>query len=470
MTRLGFFITLSALATAHLPLVSAQGPLWARQDGTGVNEVGIGVAVDAAGNSFVAGFTDGSLRGSNQGTTDVFIAKYDPAGNPLWTRQIGTKGNDIATGLGVDGLGNLYITGRTTGNLGGTNAGSTDIFLMKYDPAGFAIWTRQVGTTGDDEGDGLFVDAAGNAYITGYTGGTLGPSSAGLDDAFLLKYDASGKLLWVSQFGTSDYDYGSGIAVDGSGNAYVAGRTAGSLAAANAGQFDAFLAKFDPTGKPLWTRQSGTTGLDFGTGVAVDGAGNAYMSGHTRGSLFAPNLGGYDAFLVKYSASGALRWARQFGTPGTDHCYSVAVDGAGNSCITGGTAGNLASANLGGADVFLARYDPAGSRVWITQFGTPGNDYGNAVALDGAGNAFIGGSTLGDLGAANAGLNDYFIAKFAPPGCRADFNHDGFLNADDFDDFAAAFLNGDATADFDGNGFVNGEDADTFAAAFDIGC
>jgi len=142
----------------------------------------------------------------------------------------------------VDADGNAYITGYTSGDLGGTNAGSFDAFLSKYDGSGTPAWTRQLGTGVSDYGNGVAVDADGNAYITGYTGGDLGGPKAGFDDAFLSKYDGSGTLAWTRQLGTVPWDGAFGA--DADGNVYITGSTYGGLGGPNAGEADAFLAKY----------------------------------------------------------------------------------------------------------------------------------------------------------------------------------------------------------------------------------
>ncbi len=217
-----------------------------------------------------------------------------------WTRQVGTPASDIGSGVAVDSAGNAYITGGTEGSLGGPNAGGLDVFLAKYDPSGVMLWTRQIGTSDEDRGRDVAVDSAGSAFISGSTQGSLGGPNAGRDDAFLARYDASGTLLWTRQFGTSMYDYGNAVALDSAGNVYISGITWGSLFGPNVGEYDIFLAKYDALGALLWTRQNGMSESDFSSSVAVDGAGNAYVTGSTESSLGRPNAGGKDLFLAKY--------------------------------------------------------------------------------------------------------------------------------------------------------------------------
>src|SRR5439155_701956 len=136
---------------------------------------------------YVAGTTDSGLGGASAGDYDAFVAKYDPAGNALWIRQFGTSGDDGPCGVAVDAAGNVYVAGFTSGNLGGASAGDYDAFVAKYDAAGSAFWTRQFGTSDYDDAHGVAVDAAGNVYVAGSTSGSLGGASAGYDDAFVVR-------------------------------------------------------------------------------------------------------------------------------------------------------------------------------------------------------------------------------------------------------------------------------------------
>ncbi len=286
----------AAAALAEAPYQVA----WSRQIGTSSSDYSYSVAVDASGNAYISGHTKGSLGGTNAGYYDAFLSKFDASGAELWRRQIGTSSSDFSYSVAVDAAGNAYISGYTRGSLGGTNAGNYDAFLSKFDASGAELWRRQIGTSSSDYSYSVAVDAAGNPYISGYTYGSLGGTNAGSADAFLSKFDASGNELWRRQIGTSSGDISWSVAVDAAGNAYISGYTRGSLGGTNAGNYDAFLSKFDASGNELWSEQIGTSSYDYSFAVAVDAAGNAYISGRTEGSLGGPNAGGNDAFLVKY--------------------------------------------------------------------------------------------------------------------------------------------------------------------------
>ncbi len=273
---------------------------WVRQLGTPLDDVATGVATDGDGNVYTAGFTNGSLGGPNKGSLyDAWVARYSAAGALLWARQLGTSGTYVELGvvtLGVatDGDGNVCIAGYTDGSLGGPNRGRDDAWVAKYSAAGELCWKRQLGTASDDEASGVATDGDGNVYIAGSTGPYQGT------DAWVAKYSAAGALRWKRQLGTAESDGASGVATDGKGNVYIAGRT-GCCVGAPPGA-DAWVAKYSATGALRWKRQLKTSDGEAGSGVATDGDANVYIAGTTDGSLGGPSQGYNDAWLAKYSA------------------------------------------------------------------------------------------------------------------------------------------------------------------------
>ena len=154
-------------------------------------------------------------------------------------------------------------------------------------------WTRQLGTSGQDDGWGVSPDGLGNVYISGWTDGSLGGPNAGSSDAFVSKYNADGNLQWIRQFGTSLGDNSLDVSADDSGNVYISGGIAHNLPGQPVAG-DAFLAKYDANGNSQWMRQLGTSGtISGGGGVSTDGLGNIYLVGETTGSLGGPNAGSY---------------------------------------------------------------------------------------------------------------------------------------------------------------------------------
>lgn len=257
--------------------------------------------------------------------------------------------------------------------------------------------------------------------------------------------------------GGTDGDTALGVAVDGSGNVYVAGNTAsadfpgtvspGGVQAGNAGGADGFVAKIDPTGTTLlYSTYLGGSGDDGVIGIAVDSAGNAYLTGSTNstdfpgvtaGSLQSANGGGLDAFAAKLSPTGAaLLYATYLGGAGTDFGQGIAIDGSGNAYVTGPTgsasfpgvtAGSLQPANAGGtSDAFVTKIDATGAAaVYSTYLGGSGADLGYQIAVDASGDAVIVGDTdsssfpgvtAGSLQSSNAGGQEAFVAKLSPAG------------------------------------------------------
>src|SRR2546426_3698514 len=305
----------------------------------------------------------------------------------LGTRQFGTRGNDIAYSAAVDRAGNIYITGSTTGAFPEQNLlGNGGTFLRKYDSGGNELWTRQFGQS-YDAASSVAVDNSGNVYVAGQT----------LFDAFLSKYDSGGNELWTRQFGTASFDAAYSVAVDNNGNIFVAGRS---------GNDDAFLCKYDADGNQKWLQQFGGLLVDIAYSVSVDGAGNAYVAG-LMGQLLPTESGpqkDYDAFLRKYDSAGSVVWSRQIGgSPWTaswsiERAYSVVVDNAGNVYVAGEINGGVlpGQTNSGGwLDAFLRKYDPTGNELWTRQFGTARDDTAYSVAIDSADHVYVAGESTG---------------------------------------------------------------------------
>jgi len=246
--------------------------LWAKSAGGTGDDNAYSVTVDASGNSYVAGsflsptLTFGSTTLTNASSDgDIFLAKYDASGNVLWAKSAGGTDGDVASSVAVDASGNTYVAGwfysptLTFGSttLTNTNVWEDDIFLAKYDANGNVLWAKSAGGTDDDVASSVAVDASGNTYVAGwfysptitFGSSTLTNTNVWEDDIFLAKYDANGNVLWAKSAGGTDDDGASSVAVDASGNTYVAGWflsptiTFGSTTLTYAGSGDIFLAK-----------------------------------------------------------------------------------------------------------------------------------------------------------------------------------------------------------------------------------
>ena len=275
-------------------------------------------------NNNVATFNPSSdLSHNTNYTVTVGTGVKDSAGNQLisssswnfttiagWsgTKHVGTSAYDVVKGITSDSSGNLYVTGYTEGGLdGNTNAGSRDLFVVKYNSGGVKQWTQQLGTSQNDQGMGITSDSSGNLYVTGSTYSDLdGNTNAGSYDLFVVKYNSSGVKQWTRQLGTSSIDYANGITSDSSGNLYVTGSTVGGLDGnSTAGGWDFFVVKYNSSGVKQWTQQLGTSTHDAGKGITSDTSGSVYVTGNTHGGLDGnTSAGNVDLFVVKYNSDG----------------------------------------------------------------------------------------------------------------------------------------------------------------------
>jgi hypothetical protein len=222
--------------------------------------------------------------------------------------------------------------------------------------------------------------------------------------------------LWIQQVGTPDRDEAWALAPDGAGGVFVAGFTQGDLGGPNAGYWDVLVARYDAEGDPIWAEQFGDFDTDWARGLASDGVGGVYVAGITNGSVGGPNLGGDDVFLARYDSAGRQIWITQFGTSNSDGAGPLAMDGVGGVFVAGYTAGSLGGPNAGMYDAFVARYDSEGNQVWIKQFGTYWDEYSRALTSDGAGGVFVIGGTEGPLGGLYVGQLDVFVAHYDSAG------------------------------------------------------
>src|SRR6478736_1099623 len=304
--------------------------------GTTSADGGLAVAVDVNGNIYVAGSTSGALVGTNAGAADAFVRKLDVNGAVVWTRQFGTSSDDWATSIAVDTGGNVYVAGSTypTGN-----QSSGDPYVRKFDASGSAVWAKQFGGADEDEAETVAVDASGNVYVAGWTYDLIPESKVGSWDAFVRKLDASGAPLWTRVFGTTDADVLELSAVDSEGNLYVAGTSAG----------DALVRKYDPSGATLWTQQVGTSGYEYGAGLGLDGNNNVYVVGSTDNAFSGSSAGKQDVFIRKLNKSGATVWTKQIGTSSDEAERGATADASGTVYVVGAQGDSV------NRDAFLLR-------------------------------------------------------------------------------------------------------------------
>ncbi|WP_437731601.1 hypothetical protein [Sorangium sp. So ce1335] len=304
---------------------------FSRRFGDAVTQQATAVAVDRAGNAFVTGEFWGTLdfgearQGErltlkSRGKRDVFLVKLDAAGNVHWARQFGDAEDQSGTGVAVDGAGNIVLVGWFSGSIGFGDEkaliteAKTDLFIAKLDPSGDHLWSKSANATNAAEALGVAVDGAGNVLVTGsfrsYV--TLGESPRTTDgdkDILLIRLDENGVPLWSEDYGDDADQEGASIAVDLAGNILLTGWFRGNLEIGDdvhtaTGAADAFVAKIDPNGSPIWSRSFGDSGEQGGASVAADLLGNSWVTGHFSGAVdlgtgALSSRGAGDAFLVQ---------------------------------------------------------------------------------------------------------------------------------------------------------------------------
>jgi Beta-propeller repeat len=451
-------------------------------------EGGAGIAVDAAGNAYIVGTTQSTnfpatsgafdtTPGDSVNGPDAFVAKLNASGTALiYATYLGGSGADFGRAIAIDSAGNAYVTGKTQSANFPTTSGAFDRsanipatprpqviddgFVAKLNATGSALlYSTYLGGTDNDEPRAIAIDGAGNAHVTGetvssdfpVTAGAFNTSRGGEYDAFVSKLNSSGSALIYSTFlGGAAGEIANGIAVDSAGNAIVIGATgsagfpttAGALDTTYNGGADIFVSKFNASGTGLLysTFLGGAQG-DEAMGLALDSAGNLYLSGATQSPDFPTTAGAYDTvypgaagagFVAKLNAAGSALVYSTF-LRGAN-ASAIAVDSAGNVWVTGGTTAEDMPVTLdafdlsfnGVTDAFVAGLNASGSALLYSTFlGGSIAEYGTKIALDAAGNVYITGTTYSSDFPTSAGAldrvfngdpsifwGDGFIAKF----------------------------------------------------------
>ena len=426
------------------------------------------ITVDRAGNAYITGFTTSTnfptqnpLQAAYGGDPgDAFITKLNPKGDALvYSTYLGGSNYDVAQGIAVDRAGNAYITGSTDSTNFPTqnplqaaySGGNNDAFITKLNPDGDAlVYSTYLGGSNYDLAAGIDVDRAGNAYITGYTESSDFPTQnplqaapGGFQNTFITKLNPDGDALVYSTYLGGGYNEAPiGIVVDRTGNAYITGSTYSTsfltqnpLQAANGGNSDAFITKLNQNGDALvYSTYLGGSNNDFATGIAVDRAGNAYITGYTnstnfptRNPLQAADGRFQDVFVSKLNQNGdALVYSTYLGGSNNDYGQGIAVDRANNTYITGYTYSTNfptqnplqeASGNFG--DAFITKLNPDGDAlIYSTYLGGNSTSVARGIAVDRSGNAYITGYTYSSnfptqnpLQASDGGFQDGFVSK-----------------------------------------------------------
>lgn len=449
MKKTILFICFHALAV----LANAQSPMfqWARNMGGNLDEMGNSIAVDASGNVYTTGYFFGTsdfdpgpgiFNLTSNGANDIFISKLDASGNFVWAKSIGNTGMDYGFAIALDALGNIYTTGvfqYTTDfdpgagvvNLIGT--GSGDVFISKLSPLGNFIWAKTFSGTLGSVGNSIAVDGTGNVYTTGtFNGtadfdpgaGTANLTTAGLDDVFISKLDASGNFVWAKTIGGSSYDNSFSITVGPSNDPHITGVYQGTVdfdpgvGVANltsVGSGDIFILKLNSSGNFVMAKNIGGISNDRVYSIKTDGAGNMYTTGFFQDSIDCDpgagiynliSFGSVDIFISKLDSFGNFVWAKNIGGTSSDIGSAIAVNSGGEAYTTGyfqltadfDPNGGVANITASGSfDLFISKLDASGNFVWAKNIGGVSalGVNGTSITIDISDNIYVTGSFSG---------------------------------------------------------------------------
>jgi len=434
-----------------LDLLRIREPVWMTYFGGSGRDEGYGIATDRNDNALITGYTESSdFAGRNNSRHgffgDVFALRVSASGHLQWMTYLGGTGGDVGSDIGVDEVGNAFITGNTWSEdfAGHNNAfhGTRDAFVLKLSPAGQLQWMQYFGGTNGDDGSGIAADGVGNTVITGVTesGDFVGRNNSGYggpSDAFALRISPAGQLQWMTYLGGSGTDEGLGVALDSDGSAFVTGQTrsADFFGRNNAfhAETDAFVLELDLSGQLQWMTYLGGDGWyggDYGRASSIDDAGDVFITGWTGSRNFEgrinENHGQVDAFLLKINGSGQIQWMAYLGGSEWDVAWDMVVDGR-DVLVTGttGSADFAGHSNLyhgGLGDAFALKVSTAGQVQWMTYLGGSGREsvFGGGIAVDGGGDVLVAGATdsYDFTGRSNAyyGSWDAFVLKLGAGG------------------------------------------------------
>ena len=434
-----FFCCVSAMAQHRGDSIDCSdriGYSWMKGYGNANSEYVSDVAVDNDANIYVTGTFAGTLSVDGQtitsaGSTDFYVMKMTPDGTVVWLKSGGSSAVEQASAIALDANANVYVVGLSNDNTSFDgnvfpSRGSKDGFLLKLNTDGDFQYVRTLGSYLDDNALDVAVDASNNVIVTGFfnTMFQIGPTSffqngRGSDDSFLVKFDASGDVLWSMTYASSLQDYGRRIACDASNNVYIAGEFKGTLAfGGNSLQAtndrDVYLAKLNSSGSAQWAVQLGTTGNDSVRSLAVSSAGTIYMA-------YKQETG--NPIVAKYSTSGVDAGTVTFTGSGNVVLNDILCDTYGNVYYAGNFTGSVdfgegpVTSSGSGSDYFIVRYG-SDDAVNMHIYGNQSSQNSlNALALDYANNVVAGGSfsssiTFGSDTETSNGLQDALLIKF----------------------------------------------------------
>ena len=427
-------------ASAEVVVVSSGGPApldWTVQFGTVGIDMGAAVAVDSEGFVIVVGSTMGDLTGPNAGSYDAFVRKHAPDGQVRWTRQFGTPGWDEALAVTTDADDNIVVAGATGGNLGGSNQGTSDAFVRQYSPDGDVGWTEQFGTAQFDRAVALAIDGSGDLVVAGQGVGVPSGEGSSATAGFVRKFTMIPEAGVTEEWTYVAPTHVEGLAVDATGHIVAIG----SAYVAELG-FEAYVVKLTAAGAEAWSGLYGTGAVpedeggerdavpstrrpserwqnllgfeDVAHAVALDAAGNVFLTGYMGGYETGTGHSNQKAYVLKLTPAGDEAWAVLFGDLYATFGTAIAIDASGDVVVTGNTASYYSERSPLGTEMFTRKLSPDGTLLWDDIFGDSGWDTSTDVAIDAQGNVFIVGYTLGDLGGPNSGVRDVYLRKYGP--------------------------------------------------------
>ncbi|MBL7910559.1 MAG: hypothetical protein JNJ41_05865 [Bacteroidia bacterium] len=407
---------------------------WAQGSSTISSGYGKSTTTDNSGNIIVVGDFSGpsisfsTTTLSNNGLGDIFMIKYSPSGNVIWVKGIGGSDFDYVKSVSTDPSGNILITGYfnsptiTFGSFTLTNSDNTgtsrDIFIAKFDPMGNVLWAKSAGGPLSDYGYSVDADAMGTTVVGAFLSNTISFGSqtltcSGAFDAFIVRFDPSGNVLWALSAGGASQESALGVVTDVNGSSIITGSFRSSLITfgsttlnntTNLGNADCFVTKIDPFGNVLWAKNTNGTAFEEGKSVFIDSNGNVFVLGDYDGANMSigtttiTSSGGYDFFIAKYDALGNHIWLKAHGGTANDYGQSITTDTNGNAVFAGYfqspniLIGSTTHTNTGNSDLFAIKYDSTGSVIWSQTWGGTLNDIGYGISSDATGNIMLTGS------------------------------------------------------------------------------
>lgn len=398
------------LFTTVFPIqANSQETVWGKMLGSDKEEYVLNHVVDNGGNIYIPGKTKGDIGGSNLGQNDGFVIKLDRSGNELWSVQFGSDGDEDIQWSALDNSGNIYVTGFTTGALTGKNYGKEDVLIVKYSSSGKLVWKKQIGSDSTDIAKGICVDARGFVYVTGMTTGRLGQVSRGKSDCFLIKLDQDGNIVKTVQFGTEKDDMCYSVVPGMHNSVFVCGTTWGNLEGTNAGFVDSFTGHFTSDLERPEFHQFGSEGFDIPLVLAADDRNDLFVAGTTSGNFASAQAGAGDCFILRMDKKGEIIWKRQFGTDQNDGVRGIDInDKVSDKVFISGII------NLPPEKAFIRIYNKNGDmlceRIFEAQ-GFTGGTSGKDIHIDKKGNITHLGLTGTPLFGRLIGEKDVYIVK-----------------------------------------------------------